>query len=145
MTKQNYEKLTDMIRQLWEPNRGLVVELRKNPSTEEPTLVLTAGRELNPRFVVRNCRIWQGETCLADNGALLNNGVRPILSANRICHAAFRTANTTIDSRDWKTKRLCLGNPETCKRNCPLKGKANAQSNAVSRSGEAVSQSGDSK
>lgn len=144
MTKQKYEQLTTMIRRLWESSRGLVVELRKIPETEEPELVLTIGKLLNPQFAARQFRLWKGEKCLTE-GKLLNGELRAILTGRRICHAAFRTANSTIDSRDWKAKRLCIGDMESCDKNCPLKGKANAEPNALSCTGEAVSQSGDSE
>lgn len=144
MTKQKFEQFTTMIRRLWESSRGLVVELRKTPETEEPELVLTIGKLLNPQFAARQYRLWKGDKCLQVD-KLLTGNLRATLTGRRICHAAFRTANSTIDSRDWKAKRLCLGDMETCDKNCPLKGKANAEPNALSCTGEAVSQGGDSE
>ena len=143
MNQQNFKKLTLQIRQLWERQRGLVVEMFKYPDYDSECTI-AVGKELNPRFVASKCRIWRNGQLLYE-GDLESRAARVTLSKLGVCLAAYRTANTTLESKDWKDKRFCYGNPATCKKNCALKVTTDAESDTVQSTGEAVSQSGDSE
>ena len=143
MTKENYDELTLKVRQLWDRQRGLVVELRKQPDSEEPVATMTVGKELNTDFAATACRIWRSGT-LEYMGDLFSTEARKVLTKLKICHAAFRTANTTLESRGWSDKQLCLGIRETCDKTCPLKESANVESDTVQSVGEAIPEDRDS-
>ena len=141
MNQTKFKELVDSVKRNWVHNRGIVVELRASPFSPNPLMLLTSGSEYNGRFAASYCKLWHKEN-MEYGGLLMTMGLRKKLSDRNICHASFRTSNSTIDSRDWKRERMCLGDPATCKKKrCPFK---NAQPDTVPCVGETVSEAGNS-
>ena len=141
MNNANFMKLIGAIKLHWTANRGLVAELRKTMS-EEPLMVLAIGSEVNGRFTPTKGKLWNEHGNLVYSGELVKSDLRKHLTMNRICHAHFRTSNSTADGKEWKSKQMCLGDSSRCKKNCPLKarGGANAEPDTLSGIGKTVSE-----
>ena len=146
MTPKNFTRLLDSIKLYWTSSKGIVVELRRIPDSEEPVLILTAGTEDNGKFTASRCKLWHKEDLLFA-GPLTDSKLKKRLGTYRVCHAQFRTSNSAIDSKDWKSKRMCLGDPTTCNKKCPMSTyvSEDAESDTVSSAGEAVSEGGNSQ
>lgn len=126
MTQEQFDRLYMLIRKGWSKRTGLVVRLQRQEDDATPML-LCVGSLSNTGLIAQNCKVWCGDDLLYD-GKINTEELRQLLTDEGICHAEISTVKRLDVNNGVYT---CLGDRETCQKQCALRKGKKAQIGSI--------------